>query len=116
MMPLRRQRLGPHRVAHLRGEQLRPEPALALARGQDDLAEVRLEVGQRGPGRLGGRTQPRTAAAATAGSAGARRRPLASASSIKLADPRQLLERVLGLEPPDRAAGMRPRASRARPR
>ena len=51
--PLRGQRLGAHRVAHLGGEQLRPQPALALARGEDDLAQVgpRTRRGPRGPSR-----------------------------------------------------------------
>ena len=89
----------------LRGEQLRAEAALAVARGQDDLAQVGLEGGQ------GAR---RAAAAASAAAARARRpRGRSRASSAggqrlgdELLDAGQLAERRLGLEPADRAAGI----------
>ena len=45
--PLRRQGLRAHRVPHLGREQLAPEAALALAGGEDDVAQVGLEGGHR---------------------------------------------------------------------
>ena len=51
--------VGAHRVAHLAGEQLGAEAALPLARGQDVVAQVRLEGGQGGPCRGRRRVQTR---------------------------------------------------------
>ena len=49
--PLRGEFVGAHRVAHLRGEKLGAETALAVARGQDDVAKVGLEARDRVTGR-----------------------------------------------------------------
>ena len=40
-------------MAHLRGEQRLAEAALAVTRGEDDVAKVRLERGDGGPRGLG---------------------------------------------------------------
>ena len=111
--PLRGQRLGAHRVAHLRREELRAEPALAVARRQDDVAQMGLEGGQgRAAGRRGGGQARQDGGDAPDPSAAA-----ASAGDERvvdeLLDPRQLAERRLGLEPSDRASGMADEASRA---
>ncbi len=113
--PLGRERLGPHRVAHLAGEQLRTDPTLPLARRQDDLAQVRLEVGQCGPCRLGGGAQPRqdgrNRGIRAGRGIGARQRLVDQAT-----DPRTAARAPSRSGTARPGARHAPRASRARPR
>ena len=76
------------------------EPALALAGGQDDVAQVGLERGDRGPGGRGGRVEARAHGGdrRIVGRGGLGRRQRVG---DQLLDARQLVERGLGLEPPD---------------
>ena len=113
--PFRRQRLRAHRVPHLGRERVAPETALALAGGEDHVAQVGLEGGDRAAGGVRRGDQARL----DRGHSGiGRGGPLGGGQRVadELADPRQLLQRGLGLEPPDRTAGRDRRASRERHR
>ena len=103
--PLGGERRRAHRVAHLCPEELRPEPALALAARQHDLAQVDLEGSHGGSGGLGGGRQ----AGRDGGDGGiGRRSSFGRCESVadELIHPGQLVERRLGLEAPDRAPGV----------
>ena len=60
--------VGAHRVAHLRGEQVAPEAAFAVARRQDDVAQVGLEGGHGRLRAVSAAARRRGISAATAGS------------------------------------------------
>ncbi len=55
----RRQRRRAHRVAHLPGEQVAPEAAIAIACREDDLLEMARQVIERRPSRGRGALEPR---------------------------------------------------------
>ena len=78
--------VGAHRVAHLLGEQRRAEAALAVARGQDDVAQVGLEGGHGGPRGRGRRVEPRRQGG-DGGSVAAAASAAASASAISSSMP-----------------------------
>ncbi len=89
-------------MAHLPREQLAPEPSVALARRQDLIAKVTLEVGEGGLRGGRGRVEPRPQSRhrrIVRRSVGGRQRLV-----DQVDDAGQLVDRGLGLEPPDRAA------------
>ena len=92
-------------MPHLRGEQFGSDPALAVGRRQDDVPQVRLEGDDGGAGRFRGGSQSwrhgGDRGVDGSGSVGGRDRLVDQS-----ADPWQLLQRRLRLEPPDRPPGM----------
>ena len=70
-------------------EEVAAQPALALARGQDDVAQVRLERGEGRPRAVSAAACSRGVTAATAGSVGAAASASASASSMSSLDRRR---------------------------
>ena len=89
----------------------RPSPSLA---GRTTSRRCALEGGERGLGGVAAASRRGRSAATPGPSPAADRR--SQASSISSSTPGQLLERGLGLEPPDRATGAGPDERRPRPR
>ena len=100
--PLRGQLVGAHGVAHLPGEPFGAQAAIALARGQDHVAQVRREGLERGAGRGRGRLESRLERdhRHVAGIGGPR--GFGQRFRDELVDPGELGDGGLGLEPTDR--------------
>jgi len=92
-------------VAHLDREELRAEPTLALAGGEDLIAQVRREGGDGRASGVGCRCQPGDDRGDGRIGRGGR---LGGGEGVadELADPGELLQGGLGLESPDRAPGV----------